>query len=443
MKLKNRSLFTLGVFALALVSIAAQAAGIDVSGFAFAHGDWLAAAGAFGVVTEIKAEELGAALREFSTKANEKIDANGKRVEAVEQKSAAFDARIAEIEQKQDRGVGTGRSVGDSGENVGALVVKEGHIEALRDGNVKNFRVAVKSFPLSTKATLTSSSFPGQADRDPEIYGPLTRRFSVRDLLVKTTTTQGSVEFLQATVTGAAAIQATEGAVKAELGAGFVLKTSPVRTIACWVPASRQLLDDNSQMLDFINTTLLDALQLTEDTQLLAGDGTGGNVLGLLPQAAAFNRYKQGDTYNDRLRRAVTQVQLARGVASGIVINPIDLEAIELDKDSQGRYVMALTVTNENGSTTTWRVPVVVTDAIAQGTFMVGDFTRSARLYDRQQGTVEIATEHADFFVRNLVACLAEERLALTVPRPDLLVTGLFAPPSNRLPATPGPLLPA
>lgn len=353
-------------------------------------------------------------------------------------------ARIQDIEQKQDRGAGFGGSAfSDSNENVGALVVKEGHVEALRDGNVKNFRVAVKSFPHSTKATLTSSSFPGQAYRDPEIYGPLARRFSVRDLLVKTTTTQGSIEFLQATVTGAAAIQATEGAVKAELGAGFVLKTAMVRTIACWVPASRQLLDDNSQMLEFINSTLLDALQLTEDTQLLTGDGTGANVLGLLAQAAPFNRYKSGDTYNDRLRRAVTQVQLARGVASGIVINPVDLESIELEKDSQGRYVMTFTVTKENGSTTTWRVPVVVTDAIAQGNFLVGDFTRAARLYDRQQGTVEIATEHADFFVRNLVACLAEERLALTVPRPDLLVVGLFAPASNRLPSTPGPLLPA
>ena len=54
-----------------------------------------------------------------------------------------------------------------------------------------------------------------------------------------------------------------------------------------------------------------------------------------------------------------------------------------------------------------------------------------------------MATEHADFFVRNLVAVLAEERVALTVPRPDLLVTGSFNPPANRLPATPGPLLPA
>ena len=39
---------------------------------------------------------------------------------------------------------------------------------------------------------------------------------------------------------------------------------------------------------------------------------------------------------------------------------------------------------------------------------------------------MEIATQHADFLTRNLVAILAEERVALTVPRPDMLVRGAF-----------------
>lgn len=69
----------------------------------------------------------------------------------------------------------------------------------------------------------------------------------------------------------------------------------------------------------------------------------------------------------------------------------------------------------------------MVTDALAADEFLVGNFQRAARLYDRMQATVEIATQHADFFTRNLVAILAEERVALTVPRPDMLVKGTFA----------------
>ena len=55
-------------------------------------------------------------------------------------------------------------------------------------------------------------------------------------------------------------------------------------------------------------------------------------------------------------------------------------------------------------------------------------FSRAAKLYDRWEATVEVATEHADFFIRNLVAILAEERVALTINRPDLLIIGTFAP---------------
>lgn len=90
--------------------------------------------------------------------------------------------------------------------------------------------------------------------------------------------------------------------------------------------------------------------------------------------------------------------------------------------------MMSFEVTDSNGRTIVWRVPTVVTDAIGADEWMLGDFTRAARLYDRQQATVEVATQHADFFTRNLVAILAEERVALTVNRPNMLIIGTFAP---------------
>jgi hypothetical protein len=64
----------------------------------------------------------------------------------------------------------------------------------------------------------------------------------------------------------------------------------------------------------------------------------------------------------------------------------------------------------------------------ADNQFLIGDFSRAARLWARQRPRVEISTEHADFFVRTLVALLGKQRLALTVPRPDLLVLGELVP---------------
>ena len=58
-------------------------------------------------------------------------------------------------------------------------------------------------------------------------------------------------------------------------------------------------------------------------------------------------------------------------------------------------------------------LPVVLTTAMLVDKFLVGNFRAAATIYDRWTARVEVATEHADFFVRNLVAILAEERLAL------------------------------
>ena len=57
-------------------------------------------------------------------------------------------------------------------------------------------------------------------------------------------------------------------------------------------------------------------------------------------------------------------------------------------------------------------LPVVPTQAMTVDKFLVGNFRRVATLYDRWTPRVEVSTEHADFFTRNLVATLAEERLA-------------------------------
>ena len=47
-------------------------------------------------------------------------------------------------------------------------------------------------------------------------------------------------------------------------------------------------------------------------------------------------------------------------------------------------------------------------------------------LWDREDANVEISREHADFFTRNLAAILCEERLAVTVRRPEAFVYGQF-----------------
>ena len=340
---------------------------------------------------------------------------------------AEFRAELSHFEKHMAPSpFGRGEGVWSSSDGLGSLVAKGMNIEALKNNSARNARVGVSSF-FETRAMIVNPGVPLTADRDREAYGPLARPNSIRDLLPVRPISAGSIEYLRGTRTGAAGIQNVEGDVKAELALNWTLQTAQVRTIAVWIPASRQVLDDMVELRAYIEFELRDALQLTEDAQLLNGNGTGSNIQGLMTAATAYDRAVVGDSANDTIRRAITQVQLARGVASGIVVSPQGLERLELEKDAEGRYLMAFNVIDANGRTNTWRVPVVVTDAMVEDGFLVADFERAARLYDRQQAAVEIATQHADFFTRNLVAILAEERVALTVNRPDLLVTGDFA----------------
>ena len=166
------------------------------------------------------------------------------------------------------------------------------------------------------------------------------------------------------------------------------------------------------------------ALEIAEDNEILNGTGASGHMLGLLTAATAFSR--SGATPSNEIRGAITQIALARGICDGIVLSPVGLEMLELQKDSQGRYILTLTVDTE-GASRVWRVPVVSSLAMAGNAILCGDFSRSARLWDRQQAVIQINFEHPDFVTTNRVAILCESREALTIPRPALLIKGAFS----------------
>ena len=164
--------------------------------------------------------------------------------------------------------------------------------------------------------------------------------------------------------------------------------------------------------------------------QLLKGDGTGQNLAGIKPQAADY-AVPAGLTgfaapsMIDKLRIAQLQVALALYPADGQVLHPIDWAIIEMMKDGEGRYLIG----NPQGtlSPTLWGLPVVPSMAQTVGEFTVGAWRMGAQLFDREQSGVLVSTEDGDNFRRNMVTVLAEERLALTVYRPEAFVDGAFA----------------
>jgi HK97 family phage major capsid protein len=260
---------------------------------------------------------------------------------------------------------------------------------------------------------------------------PAERRLYVRDLLPQATTTSNLIEFAsEATFTSAAAPQGsgsspveTEGQRKAESAMTFTLDNTAVITIAHWIPASRQVLNDASMLRGHIEGRLMYGLKLEEEEELLTGNGTAGTLNGLCNQATAYNRGSTNDTLLDTLLKALLQVSLSNYEASGFVLNPVDwYESILLLKDTQNRYLF----TDPHGveAPRVWGKQVVASQTMTAGKFLCGAFSLAAQIWDREDATVRISENVDDHFIRNMVAILVEERLALAVYRTAALVYG-------------------
>lgn len=216
-----------------------------------------------------------------------------------------------------------------------------------------------------------------------------------------------------------------ETAKKPESDFKFELRNVPARVIAHYTKASRQVLDDLPQLQGIIDTELLDGLALKEESQILNGDGTGQNLLGLAVGATAFTApiTVASPTLLDTIGLALLQTALAEHPATGIIMHPADWTRITLLKDADGNYIFG-----NPGTAVEKRLfgkPVVTTQAIALDKFMVGNFANAATLYDRWQARVEIGYEN-DNFTRNLMTVLAEERVALALKDTSALVYGDF-----------------
>lgn len=299
--------------------------------------------------------------------------------------------------------------------------------EALAQGSKFKGRVTAM---VNTVTSLTSGD-GGAGDlivpqRVAGIITPNNRTLRIRDLLPKGRTVSNAIEFVQESGFTNSAAPVAEGTQKPESSLSFELANAPVRTLAHWLRATKQILDDVPQLQSYIDTRLRYGLELVEETQLLVGDGTAQNILGLIPQATPFDtaRLKVGDTRIDVVRRAMTQLRLSEYQASAIVMHPDDWEEIELTKDDNGDYIWA----NPRGllGPTLWGLPVLDSTALQPGEFLVGAFNVAAQIWDRQDATVEISTDDQDNFIKNLVTIRAEERLALTVYRPESFIYGDF-----------------
>ena len=356
--------------------------------------------------------------------------------ERIEERGNATDARLREIEQKLDR-----RPGGNGGDEFQAgalaeLLMKSEALAAFQKGTTRSVEITVPGRMFKTAIlNATGQNQPlVPSDRRPGIVTGPQRRFTIRDLFAAIPTNSNLVEFTRELTftnnagpqggTTSPTVAGGEGEIKNESGMTFQLANTPVITLAHWIPASRQVLSDAPALQQHVEQRLLYGLKLEEESELLNGVGTNGQLDGLIHNATAFNRGSTNLTALDAVALGIAQLIASEYEPTGIVLNPNDWwsSRFMLAKNAQNEYLLG----NPANMTEPrlWGLPVVVTNTMPAGSFMVLDAARTGYIADREDAIVRISESHGDYFVRNLVVLLVEERLAIVIQLGAAMVYG-------------------
>jgi len=218
---------------------------------------------------------------------------------------------------------------------------------------------------------------------------------------------------------GGALIPNPGGGYKPEGSWAFERKTAVVKTIAEWVPATKRALADVAALEGLINDELRADIAEREEEQILNGTGSGEDFTGINATSGIQTQAFTEDLFATA-RKAITKARtIGRVAPTAWVVSPETQEFIDLAQDGEGRY--------RNGGPfafgprTLWGLPTVESESQSGDQMLLGDFSKAV-LWDREQTTVTVTDSHADFFIRNMVAVLAECREAFAVTRPAAFV---------------------
>jgi HK97 family phage major capsid protein len=310
------------------------------------------------------------------------------------------------------------------------------------DGGLPGGQWRTGQIDLEAKGTLLGAGTIG-GYQDPVQYQPgvvetLFQRLYVADLLAQGQTSSPQVRYNKETTATNAAAGVAEGGAKPESALAFTEVTEPVKKIATVLPVSDEMLEDANQIEAYINQRLSLFVKIKEENSILRGAGSD-DLQGIIGRSGVNTVSVSGTSGTAIVENLFTVLNNTRGSSllepDAIVMNPTNWAALRTSKDANNQYFGGGPFYGQYGGAgfgsgsqfstaeNVWGVKVVVTSAIGAGTALVGSFREGAQVFRRSGLTVEASNSHSDYFVKNLTAIRAEERLALAVYRPSAFTT--------------------
>jgi HK97 family phage major capsid protein len=221
-------------------------------------------------------------------------------------------------------------------------------------------------------------------------------------------------------------VTARQAGVKPKSKMTFKKVSADVITVAHWMPATKRSLSDVRQLRTLIDNFLRSGVAREFERLMLTGDKDAPadpnyeefdgllNITGVQSQPWAGNVIATA-------RKMITKVRDKGGQLTAFAVSPAVNEAIDLLQDRDGRFLGNGPFSQ--GPQTLWGRPRVEVPDLADDKIIGGEWSTLC-LWDREETTLTATDAHEDFFVRNLVAVLAEARAAFGALNPQLMCVG-------------------
>lgn len=186
--------------------------------------------------------------------------------------------------------------------------------------------------------------------------------------------------------------------------------TATTTTIGEALPVTDEELADDSVMVTLVGEVLMALTMQKIEGEIVSGTATGDRPRGIIGAPGVRTQAKVGtgnDAIFNTLRKALTALgDSAQGAQ--IVLNPEDLESVDLAADKNGRYLGAGPFGSLNLQL--WGHKVIASTAVAKGTAIVGDL-KAYELYWREQYVAQVFNQHSDYPLRGLSLLRGKSRV--------------------------------
>ena len=345
--------------------------------------------------------------------------------EGALEKGAALKSEIEalEVEIKKDeekiavlKSIGTAEPIKQEEAKMNALetfVKKASEV----DRSVKGWSVS-GTIKMNRKAATDVVTGVQIADIDREMPARPARR-RARDLFTVIRISGNAVTyFRQGAYEGTPAVTA-ESAKKPQNSTSFTGITLALSKIAAYIKETDEIVNDAPFLTDEVENSLIFEVEKVEDSHIISTiAGTSGILAGTYGSGSA----SIAASLEDGVLYAIKQIKDVAGLdADAVVVNPLDMYALQTAKDLNGQYVGGGFFYGAYGNgeykapVFLWGVPVFESSQVTQGSVLI-TAKQAVKIWTKgDEVDVKLYEQNEDDAIYNRVTLVGEERLACAV----------------------------